>query len=454
MAAQHYDLIIIGGGVSGTALLYTASRYTNLKKIALLEKYAQVALVNSRSSNNSQTLHCGDIETNYSLEKALIVKRAAQMIVNYASQLADSDKILYRLPKMVVGIGEEETTILQKRADEFSARFPYMRLLDKKAIAEIEPGVAIINGQFRPEPLAAFACTDEYSAADFAALSRSFLEQSLKCANENVDVLFNTKVKTLAKEGDVFQITTANKTYTANAVVVSACGHSLLFAQKMGYGLEYSCLPVAGSFYISPKIINGKVYTIQSKKLPFAAIHGDYDFLLNGQTRFGPTALLLPLLERYNLASLPDFLRVLHLDRKVIKVFWDLLKDTEIRRYIIKNFFYEIPLIRKPLFLKAARKIVPSLQLRDLKYARRFGGVRPQLIDKLNRKLLLGEAKINPGNGIIFNMTPSPGASSCLDNAEKDTRIIAKYLNAEINEDALQTELHQKSYLKHKPINP
>ena len=65
-----YDVLIIGGGVVGTALLYTLSKYTDVKKVGLIEKYSDFGLVNSASYNNSQTLHFGDIETNYSFEKA------------------------------------------------------------------------------------------------------------------------------------------------------------------------------------------------------------------------------------------------------------------------------------------------------------------------------------------------------------------------------------------------
>ncbi len=71
MASNHVDVAIIGGGISGTALLYLLARYTDIGHIALLEKYPAVAQINSHGRNNSQTLHCGDIETNYTLEKAL-----------------------------------------------------------------------------------------------------------------------------------------------------------------------------------------------------------------------------------------------------------------------------------------------------------------------------------------------------------------------------------------------
>jgi malate dehydrogenase (quinone) len=180
---------------------------------------------------------------------------------------------------------------------------------------------------------------------------------------------------------------------------------------------------------------------VQNDKLPFAAIHGDPDVLVPGKTRFGPTALIVPILERYNSRPLPDFLRVLRLDRRVVKVLWDLVRVPDIRNYMLKNMLFEVPLIRKLLFLRDVRKIVPALRLRDLSFAHRVGGIRPQLIDKNVRRLLMGEAKIDTGSGAIFNMTPSPGGTSCLENAEIDMRIIARHLGARIDERTFQATL-------------
>jgi malate dehydrogenase (quinone) len=78
-----YEVAIIGGGISGTALLYCLSNYTNISRIVLLEKNQEVALGNSHKTSNSQTLHFGDIETNYTLAKAQKVKRAASYVKNY-----------------------------------------------------------------------------------------------------------------------------------------------------------------------------------------------------------------------------------------------------------------------------------------------------------------------------------------------------------------------------------
>ncbi|MBU1193174.1 MAG: FAD-dependent oxidoreductase [Gammaproteobacteria bacterium] len=442
MTAQQYDLMIIGAGVSGAALLYQAARFTDIKDIGMLEKYAAPARVNSLSSNNSQTLHCGDIETNYTLKKALKVQRAARMLTNYCLSQPDKMHLIFKYPKMVLGVGARECALLRERFATFGPHYPHLRLLDKKEIARIEPSVvAQANGKVREDELLALGSTDEHTAVNFEALSNSFVRQAKAVSGKNIDINYNESVKHIKVENDRFLVETNKTCYQTRALVVCAGGHSLKLAHDLGYGLHYSCLPVAGSYYFTPQILNGKVYTVQNDKLPFAAIHGDPDVLVPGKTRFGPTALVLPILERYNLKTLPDFLRVFRFDRQVAKALWDLLKVSDIRNYMLKNMLFEIPLIRKLLFLRDVRKIVPALRLGDLEFARRVGGIRPQLIDKINGKLLMGEAKINPGNGVIFNMTPSPGGTSCLENAEIDMRAIAEFLGATIDEQAFKTEL-------------
>src|SRR4028119_882274 len=103
-----YEVAIIGGGISGTALLYPLSNYTNINSIVLIEKNSEVALVNSHKNSNSQTLHFGDIETNYTLEKAQIVKSAANLVKNYILKNDPQQKTYSKYHKMVLGVGEKQ----------------------------------------------------------------------------------------------------------------------------------------------------------------------------------------------------------------------------------------------------------------------------------------------------------------------------------------------------------
>ncbi|MCW7755148.1 FAD-dependent oxidoreductase [Desulfobotulus sp. H1] len=437
MATDRYDVLIIGGGISGTSLLYELARYTDLKHIGLIEKYRDFSLVNSAASNNSQTLHCGDIETNYSLEKAIKVNKAAHMLIHYAKAQQNTHALMEVYSKMVLGVGPEECALLRRRFENFTPHFPDMCLWEEKDIARIEP--AVVKG--RKDEIVAIGVQNQYTAVDYYAMAHSFVRNARRESGKTVDIRLSEPVLRIRKQENGYDITTARGNISAKFVVVSAGGHSLLFAQNMGYGHEFSCLPVGGSYYFIPPYLRGKVYTVQNDRLPFAAIHGDPDFVAPGMTRIGPTALLLPMLERYNARTIVDFLRVLKLDTSVASVLMDLYTVPDIRNYIFKNFLFEIPYINRRLFLKDVKKIIPSVRLEDLKFAKGFGGLRPQLIDKKKKELLLGEAKIDTGKGITFNMTPSPGGTVCLDNAHKDLKIIQNYLGCTFDENRFTEEL-------------
>jgi malate dehydrogenase (quinone) len=449
-ASTRYDCIIVGGGVSGTALLYELARFTDIKRLLLLEKYDRPAQVNSHVHNNSQTLHCGDIETNYSLDKALKVKRMASMVVNYATKLParERDQIVHRMPKMVLGVGARECGTIRRRYETFKGAYPRMQLLERADIADIEPNVALVNGCWRKDEIVATGTPDDYCAVDFQALSESFSAQCVRIDRDkarfndkHVSQLYGTTVSDVRKDGTDYVLTTTRGQMLARSVVVCAGAHSLLMAQKMGFGLDYACLPVAGSYYFAPEALNGKVYTVQHPNLPFAAVHGDHDLKERGKTRFGPTTLMLPMLERYNRDTVRDFFQLQPMDRNLAATLWDLLKVSDTRDFILRNVLYEVPGLNRHLFVKEIRKIVPDIEARDIEYAKGFGGIRPQLIDRNARELKMGEVKIIDGQGIVFNITPSLGGTSCLGNAEQDMRLVADHLGARVDWHAFEQEL-------------
>ncbi|DAB28332.1 MAG: malate:quinone oxidoreductase [Sulfurimonas sp. RIFOXYD12_FULL_33_39] len=449
MANKNFEVIIVGAGISGTALAYELARYTDIKSIGIIEKYEDIATLNSCATSNSQTIHVGDIETNYTLQKAAITKRTAKMVEKYCLQHHYQNEILFSHQKMALGVGKKEVEFLLHRYEEFFELFPYLEVWNKERLKELEPRVVFDeDGNERKDDIVGIGTKDQWTTVDFGKLSKSFLENAKKESNTDVELFLNTQVLNIKKSKKRgYIVETKKDKFYADFVVVDAGAHSLFLAHQMGFGLNLGCLPVAGSFYMTnEKMLKGKVYMIQNPKLPFAALHGDPDVLANGNTRFGPTALMLPKLERYKKGTYMDFWKTLRFDKNIAIALWKLLKESDIRNYIFRNFLFEIPFINKYLFLKDARKIVPSLKLSEFRYAKGFGGVRPQVLNKDEQKLLLGEASIYTGEGLIFNMTPSPGATSCLGNAERDMKYIAKYLGKNFNEKKFNDELTDGDY--------
>jgi malate dehydrogenase (quinone) len=142
------------------------------------------------------------------------------------------------------------------------------------------------------------------------------------------------------------------------------------------------------------------------------------------------------------MSTFSEYWKTFGLGLRPILSLLNIISDRILFSYIFKNFLYDLPLLGKRLFIKEVRKIVPSLKLNELNYAKGIGGTRPQIVNNTIRKLEMGEAKLS-GDKIIFNITPSPGASTCLGNAYSDTSRIIEFLDNKFkfNKEAFENDL-------------
>ena len=425
--SEHTDLIIVGGGISGASLLYTVAKFTDVDDVTLIEKEREIAAINSHRTNNSQTLHFGDIETNYTLEKAEAVKEGAELLAGYLEGTDPDREMHSKRSKMVLGVGDEEVEKLEQRYHDngFGDLFPKLQKIGREEIEALEPKV--VEGRDPNTELTALQTPDGY-VVDYGAVAKSFVDAARE--EEGVSVHLGTTVTDVDETGDGFAVETDDGDFDADAVVVAAGSHSLQFAKEMGYGEDMSLLPVAGSFFLADDLLNGKVYTLQMKKLPFAAVHGDADVHDESVTRFGPTAKLVPALERGHLSTVSDFVDVFGFTPDSVLSYANILSDRILFPYVVRNLVYDVPAVGKRAFLPNVQKVVPSVDVDDIERAKGYGGVRPQIVDTDSKELDMGEAKIT-GDGILFNITPSPGASTALKNAMNDVRTVLDFFDAD-----------------------
>jgi malate dehydrogenase (quinone) len=446
-ASTGYDCLIVGGGVSGTALLYELARFTDLKRLCLLEKHDRPAQANSHAHNNSQTLHWGDIETQLDPDQALRANRSAAMVVNYATRLAprDRDRIIQRMSRMVLGVGAKECVALRQRYELLKPSFPRLRLLEAQDIADIEPNVALVQGSWRKDEILGLGMADDWTAADYRALSESFSTQCVRLdrlTDRHVTQLYGTDVTAIRKEGDFYVLDTSRGLMQARSVVVCAGGHGLHLAQGMGLGQEFAFLPVVGTYYTAPDMLSGKVFRMQKPGRPFPALHGGPDFRYRRKTRFGPISMMLARVGLDHKPRLGDFLALFrHEDADVAATIRGMVKRAEVRADLARDLLYRMPLLARGRLAAAVREIVPAIKPRDIEFTAGVGGIRPQIIDKSQRALRLEDTRLTNGAGLIFNLTPSPGGTGCLGQAERDMRQVAHHLGARIDWHAFQREL-------------
>ncbi len=427
------DIAIIGGGISGTALQYSLrhakSKTADWEEISsvLIERQASIGELNSHHTQNSQTLHEGDIESNYDFNKAERVSKAARLLQAYVENEEKKWNIMYKkYGKMLLAVGQKEVDMVTARYQEFTVEkklFPNNKLLTREQIAEIEP--SLVEGRDPNIPMVAYY-SDNGLAIDFGKVAQSFAENSQRERGELSRVLTGAEVESVTKVSEeLYEVLLNDWTKIhSKAVVVSAGGYTPVLMHKMWYGKDIWILSIAWNYYrIKPESehkIKNKVYMVQEEALPFAALHLDPEVDRSEVVRLWPTAFGIPYLENKKWESFWQYMGIIN-PKDDIQSFRNILRNKIIRDYIIKNFKFLIPLYGKWLFLKDARKIIPSLKWADIEEIDNYGGTRPQMVNRKTHALDFGEARVVPeGENLIFNITPSPWASTCLGNAKKD----------------------------------
>jgi len=429
-----YDVGIIGMGAVGTATGFLLAEFTDVQSLLFLEKENRAGQIASDRRTNSQTRHPFGGELNYSPEVMKAIKRYSDMIPSYTkSEYGRGYDILRRTRSgMVLAVGKNEKDYLRKKFhNTVKPVFPDAELVeDREEIAKLEP--YIVRGRKNDEEIGIIKL--QADIVDFGELARSFEDNASKHQDKKIHVKFNTRVDRIEDISDGYKIHIPNGgSFSARYLVVSAGSYTLSFAKQLGLGGDYVAFPVAGKFYTSPSVINGKVYTFQEEGVPFAATHADREWD-GAVTRYGPTATPTLMFEK-NRPDIKEFID--NLDPVLLDT---VISKKAIRNIMIKNIAYSLPGGGRHLFWKyEARKIVPSIPYSDLKPAPEFGGVRTVGINKRTRELKLGEFTLpevpKDGVNICANMAPSPGASGSLGIAYKNVAKITRALGLEFDDE-------------------
>ena len=238
------DVAIIGAGATGTAVAKVLIRDSNVNDIIVIEKYSHVATVNSHPRNNAQTSHEGDTETNYPVEHALEVRESAIYLRCFVDNINDPTLSQKRL-RMVIGVTRKEVATLEERYQKIKRYFPHLKLMYYDEVAKIEPNVT--KGRDPKKPFCALVSTEGY-IVNYQKLAEYLLEDAQEY-NSEIRCMFNTEVLDIREEGEGYVLITSRGNIFAKTVEFAAGPYSLYFAHKLGYGLKYSILQVAGSFF-------------------------------------------------------------------------------------------------------------------------------------------------------------------------------------------------------------
>ncbi len=199
-----YDVIIIGGGVSGTASARELSRYK--VRACVLEKEEDVCCGTSKA--NSGIVHAGyDAEPGSLMAKLNV--RGNEMMEQLSKDL---DFPFQRIGSLVICRSREEMPGLQKLYDKGSANgVKNLKILNREEVLEMEPNI-----------------TDNVYAALYAPTAGIVCPFSLNIAlaenayTNGIEFRFNTEVQNIRKINGEYEICTNRGTFRTKYVVNAA----------------------------------------------------------------------------------------------------------------------------------------------------------------------------------------------------------------------------------------
>lgn len=352
---EAFDLIVVGGGVIGCAVIRAILLQQPQLRVCLIEK--ELELSTHQSGRNSGVVHVGYNQKPGTL-KAKFVVEGSRRIGEFCRK--------GNIPFVQCGIlvvastDEQRETLLElfKRGQKNGAR---VELVDEKGLRGLEPYAAGITALYAPE------------GASFD--SKGFvLALAREASSLGAHILLAESVVDLREEKSHIEVLTTKQKIQTQVLVNTAGLHADRLAHKIGVGHRYQIIPFRGEYYeLKPDkryMVRSHIYPPPDLAFPFLGVHLSRTF--DGRVLVGPGAVLATGREcygrfRYNFPDLTEML--------MYPGFWKMFASkvfrTMMKREWKKSFF-------KMAVAKEARQLLPALKDTDLTAGQ--VGIRAQLV--------------------------------------------------------------------------
>lgn len=396
-----WDVVVVGGGIVGTATFYKlATRYPQ-KRMLLLEKEA--ILSDHQTGHNSGVIHSG-IYYKPGSYKAKNCVHGRRELVAFAKQHGIKHDIC---GKIIVAMEESELPRLERIFERGLANgIEDMERIDAARIKEIEPFCAGIAG-------IRIGCT---GIIDFRGATNKMAELARAINPEN-EVHTGEEVLGSDQHDQASTVRTTKGTYRTRAVIFCGGLQSDRLAKKDGARLPERIVGFRGDYYELTDQAKHKVkhliYPVPDPRFPFLGVH--FTRMTDGSIECGPNAVFTFEREGYGKTDF-NFADT-----------WNALTYGGTWRLFFKNWRYGLEEYRrafsKRLFLKTLRRLIPSLTMDDIHPGR--AGVRAMLLGTDGE--MVDDFRIERrGRHIHVLNAPSPAATACLAIGEEIVNMAVK----------------------------
>ncbi|XP_068632315.1 L-2-hydroxyglutarate dehydrogenase, mitochondrial [Battus philenor] len=395
---QNYDIVVIGGGIVGSASARELINRHPQLRIAIVEKESRFAF--HQSGNNSGVIHAGIYYKPGTLKAKLCVEG-----LNLSYQYLDKKGIKYsKCGKLIVATQRSEVPrLLELYERGIKNGVKDIKLLDSKEMRELEPNCKGLEALWSPHT----------GIVNWGEVTNSYIKDFEDCGGKSyLNFEVNKFIEAEIADFPVRVISTKGQEIYAK-YVLTCCGlHSDTIAVLTGCPEEPKIIPFRGEYlYLVPnksKIAKTNIYPVPDPRFPFLGVH--LTPKIDGRVIVGPNAILAFCKEGYRWG---DFNTT---------EFKEILGFSGFRKMALKYAGFGLKEMSRslimPLQVMQIQKYIQDITSADV--VRGPAGVRAQAMAKDGTLIEDFVFDSKPGSGAIGSRVlhcrnaPSPGATSSL----------------------------------------
>ena len=384
---NHFDVIVVGGGIVGLATAYKLTRRFPGKKVLVLEKEKEVAA--HQTGHNSGVIHSG-IYYKPGSYKAKNCVAGRRELVEFAREHRIAHDIC---GKIIVATHESELAHMNKVFNNGLANgVEGIELIDARRIKEIEPFCEGIAGIWVP-------CT---GIIDYADVARKYVELIRATGSK---VITGCEALGFTNHAERVEVNTAYGTFNGSFIITCGGLQADRLAKKQGKRSDAAIVGFRGDYYdLTDKgreKVKNLIYPVPNPKFPFLGVH--FTRMIKGGVECGPNAVFVFRREGYTRTAFS------------IKDTCEAFGFGGTWRFFRKHWRFGLDEYRgafsKAYFLKRLRKLIPALEADDIVAAR--CGIRAMALAPEGE--MIDDFKIEYGHRAahVIN-SPSPAATASL----------------------------------------
>ncbi|MGD9331216.1 MAG: L-2-hydroxyglutarate oxidase [Desulfobacterales bacterium] len=383
---NHYDIVLIGGGIVGVATAYQMKQRHPDAAILLIEKEASLA--EHQTGRNSGVIHAGVYYQPGSL-KADFCKRGAAWTIRFCREHGLPFDQCGKLLVATDALEYERMIALEERCRQNGLA---TERLTEAMLRQKEPNITGVGALF----------VSATGITDYRKITTQMADMFIALGGK---IQTGSAVQAIDERPHEVRVLMGPEVVTTRYLV--ACGGLMAdrLARMMQIKLDFRIIPFRGEYYQLPPAHNGIVrhliYPIPDPDLPFLGVH--LTRMIDGSVTVGPNAVLGWKREGYGSIN---FSPRDSLEMMTYAGFWKLISQN-----LLSGLGEIRDSIHRPGYLARIRKYCPSLTMRDLKpYP---VGIRAQAVTsqgELVHDFLFAESE----RSLHVCNAPSPAATSAM----------------------------------------